>query len=253
MICKAAAECRNSPFRILRALYRITGTTARIEAADALTREIHIEARMGPAFGDAIGALRICMNIRNQYAHCTWATGHKGRHGGLYFADLSLSAEASGGWVHHWRHVNVKLLKEQEAYFEYTKALLLHIETGTTGRRNAKQPVFPKPPALTRPRMHNPPEKHISPWLDAGEKQRHSEATQQPKRPSVYKNVHAWARNRLREKICRPGRRANRRCERRYGSAALLINPSVAFVPRHIGTDSAEARLYLPVLLNHIA
>ena len=49
-------------------------------------------------FADAIGALKACVRIRNQYAHCAWADGGKGRNGGLYFVDLSTSAEAATGW-----------------------------------------------------------------------------------------------------------------------------------------------------------
>jgi hypothetical protein len=178
IICKSVAECRDKPFPILRALYRISGTTARIEAADALAREIYTDFGMGSAFADAIGALKACVRIRNQYAHCAWADGGKGRNGGLYFVDLSTSAEAATGWDHNWRHVSVQLLKQQYDYFEYTKDLLFHIETGATAWRVSQLPIFPVPPKQAPPRMHNPPERHIPQWLGEADKQRHLEAAQ---------------------------------------------------------------------------
>jgi hypothetical protein len=181
IFCKSAAECRDKPHPILRALYRINGTTARAQAADALAREIYADMNMGDAFADAVGALRICMNIRHQYAHCAWADGGKGRHGGLYFVDLSATADASTGWEHNWRHVNVRLLKEQYDFFEYTKDLLFHIETAAIPWQRSQLPIFPKPPKRTPPRMHNPPDRHIPQWLGEADKQRHLEAARAAK------------------------------------------------------------------------
>lgn len=173
MACKCAAENSKTPFPLLRALYRINGTSARIDAADALARETYIASGVGDAFADALGALRTCASIRNQYAHCAWADGARGRNGGLYFVDLSVSAEASQGWEHHWRHVNVPLLRDQYAFFEYTKDLIFHVETGAIAWKRSKVPAFPKPPKREPPRMHNPPERHIPRWISAEEQARH--------------------------------------------------------------------------------
>jgi hypothetical protein len=181
MLCKSVAECREKPFPIFRALYRIGGTTPRMEVADALAREIYAENGMGNAFADAIGALRICMSIRHQYAHCAWANGGRGRNGGLYFADLSTSAEASTGWEHHWRHVNVRLLKQQYDFFEYTYRLLMHIEMATIGRQKSRPLHSPKPPKQEPPKMHNPPERHIPQWLGEEDRQHYLKRIQEAK------------------------------------------------------------------------
>jgi hypothetical protein len=121
------------------------------------------------------------MSIRHQYAHCAWADGGKGRNGGLYFADLATTAEASTGWEHRWRHVNVRLLRQQYDFLEYTKDLLFHIETGAMAWRRSQLPLFPKPTRQAQPRMHNPPEKHIPQWLGEADKQRYLERIQEAK------------------------------------------------------------------------
>lgn len=175
IICKSVAECRDKPYPILRALYRINGTTARLQAADALAHEIYDDFGMGPAFSDAIGALRICMSIRHQYAHCAWADGGRGRNGGLYFADPSTTARDSSGWEHNWRHINAQLLKLQYDYFEYSKDLLFHIETGASSWRRSQLPIFPVPPKRAPPKMHNPPERHIPQWISPTDQARHLE------------------------------------------------------------------------------
>jgi len=175
LVCKIAAENSSDSSPVLRALYRINGTTPRYQAADALVREIHLGRDMGDVFGEAIGAFKTCVTIRHQYAHCSWADGGKGRNGGLYFTDPTVTAEAAKGWDQKWRHVNIGLLKAQSAYFEYVRALLLHIESMSTAWQRSELLPFPRPTRLELPRMHNPPDKHIPQWLSAADKQRHLE------------------------------------------------------------------------------
>ena len=124
LLCKIAAENSSDSSPVLRALYRISGTTPRYQAADALVREIHVKRGDGDAFSEAIGAFRTCMHIRHQYAHCTWADGGKGRNGGLYFTDPTVTAKVTEGWDQKWRHVNPRLLREQSAYPYYVKVII---------------------------------------------------------------------------------------------------------------------------------
>jgi len=223
ILCKSVAERREKPHPIFRALYRISGTSARIEAADALGREIYAEHGMGDASADANGALRLCAGIRNQYAHCAWANGGKGRNGGFYFADLALSAAAATGWDHTWRLVNVRLLRDQYAYFEYVKSLLFHLETGSIAWRRSQLPLFPWPPKRERPPLHNPPERHIPQWISEADRQRHLKAAREAKETvRSQERAHLGAgpnkpaklsRRQIREKKVRAALRKHRRVQ----------------------------------------
>src|ERR1700724_287307 len=55
-----------------RILFRVQGESARIEVSDAIMRQAFMKVGLGAKWGNAIGAARICKNIRNQYAHCHW-------------------------------------------------------------------------------------------------------------------------------------------------------------------------------------
>jgi len=56
----------------VRILFRVNGEAARIAVADALARPAFINIGLGGKWGNAIGAAKVCKNIRNQYAHCHW-------------------------------------------------------------------------------------------------------------------------------------------------------------------------------------
>ena len=73
-------------------------------------------------FAGAIVAMRACKDIRNQFAHCTWASltgGHKSD--GLFFTNLEDAAKQPGNIVYQWQHANVPRLKQMEGYFAYTR------------------------------------------------------------------------------------------------------------------------------------
>lgn len=68
-----------------RLMFRIIGERARILAADSLMYKMYQGSGLGGEYGIAIGAVRECAKIRNQYAHCHW-TDHPTA--GLFFTDL---------------------------------------------------------------------------------------------------------------------------------------------------------------------
>ena len=81
--------------RALRALYRLRATSARIDVADAFIRPTFDGTAFEPDYRAAIAAIRYCLKICNQYAHCNWsdAPDH-----GLFFTDLQESADAEKGF-----------------------------------------------------------------------------------------------------------------------------------------------------------
>ena len=56
----------------LKAMFRIRGETARINVGDALGRQVYDKLGLGADFEMAVSAMRYCLKIRNQYAHCNW-------------------------------------------------------------------------------------------------------------------------------------------------------------------------------------
>jgi hypothetical protein len=80
--CVAVATDFNAT---LKAMFRIRGETARINVGDALGRQVYHKLGLGTDFEMAVGALRYCLKIRNQYAHCNWYDDWSG---GLAFVNV---------------------------------------------------------------------------------------------------------------------------------------------------------------------
>ncbi|MFN0219104.1 MAG: hypothetical protein ACKVP4_09850 [Hyphomicrobium sp.] len=142
----------------LKAMFRARGETQRIQVADALGRQHYIKLKLGTEFEMAVGAVKFCMKVRNQYAHCIWYDDNTGF---LAFVNLEELAELNAfvpslvGLTRH--HVDVPLLSAQMTYFKYATSLLAW--TNFEGRRLAgkltNQPLA-KPPAMKQPLLRNP-------------------------------------------------------------------------------------------------
>ncbi len=159
---------------VQRALYRLRNTSSRIDAADAFMRPIHADAGLGSEYDFMISAIRHCLRIRNQYAHCNWGDDQSPATAGLFFTDVQESAWATDGFDHHWKHVDVAILEQQEAHFVYAQDWIYYLgrelpfRTGTL-----RENFFPKPLERAPAPLHNPPLLHIPPWLSADQKARH--------------------------------------------------------------------------------
>ena len=143
---------------VLKAMYRARGETQRIEIADAFGRQTYRKLGLGTQFEMAVGAVRYCMKIRNQYAHCIWWNDSSGK---LAFANLEEIAKLNdvvldlrGISVHH---VDSEHLSSQFAYFEYTSDMLVWVlqegnkKEGRPAVPNLVKPNRRKPPALFLP------------------------------------------------------------------------------------------------------
>ncbi|MEA2825243.1 MAG: hypothetical protein QOF03_1725 [Alphaproteobacteria bacterium] len=175
------------PTSAFRIFYRIIGETARIEIADALIQPWVQDKELAGHYGLVIGALRECVQIRNQFAHCGWRTDEATHTGtGLFFVNFSDPAEAPLGFKLNmaWRHIDVPLLIEQLDYFGYVIAGLLYLSRafGWTGTKEPNP--FPAPKARRPPRRYNSPDLHIPPWLDEDQKRQYLELAGAPKSAS---------------------------------------------------------------------
>jgi hypothetical protein len=189
----SATEALKGEFYFLKAMYRLRSTNSRIQATDVFLRTTYKAYGFVDEYSTMLRALKHCLSIRNQYSHCSWADDHKG---GLFFADLEESAGAAAGFVHSWNHIDLALLEQQEAYFVYTQAWLYWLNDQLQLKRVEKpHGLFPKPPELSPPPLHNPRSQHIPPWINEDLKARHlrraleSEARDSPRErpPSILK------------------------------------------------------------------
>jgi hypothetical protein len=106
----------------LRAIYRGRSTGGRIDLADVLIRNVITKTNLALDYEEVIGAMRHCLRIRNNYAHSHWALGLDG----LFFSNLEEAATRAEGFEMDQKHINLELLTAQEAYFDYTRSLLLY-------------------------------------------------------------------------------------------------------------------------------
>jgi hypothetical protein len=119
-----AATLGSDGHMVTRVLFRVKGESARIEVADALIRPAFAKIGLDGKWGNAIGAIRLCKNIRNQYAHCHWQV----LNGVLRFMDLDTMAESTAGPVTlDLIRLELSLLDQESSYFEYALARLIQL------------------------------------------------------------------------------------------------------------------------------
>lgn len=143
---------------VTKVLYRLRGETTRIDAADAFGRQQYDAIKLGTAFSMAIGYVRHCMKIRNQYAHCLW-WDYDGK--SLGFADMTEAAKVhtkiSDLAMLTRRVIDLPLLKSQEEFFEKTEEWLLWLnyESRLLAGKIQTSPYM-KPKTLTQPKPYFP-------------------------------------------------------------------------------------------------
>jgi len=143
---------------VLKAMYRARGETQRIEIADSFGRQTYRKLGLGTQFEMAVGAVRHCMKIRNQYAHCIWWNDNSGA---LAFANLEEIAKLNdpvvdlqGMSVHH---VSTAHLTAQFAYFEYASDLLIWVlQKANKKTRRPAVPNLVQPAARVLPKLFLP-------------------------------------------------------------------------------------------------
>lgn len=104
-------------------LHSIENEGTRLDVVNRLVRHVMVEKGCEAKFGEAIGAMKWCKGIRNQYAHAQWVK----KDGQMMFGkatDMTWQPDAS----YTWKVINLPLLKLQESYFEYTRKCLMWFE-----------------------------------------------------------------------------------------------------------------------------
>ena len=143
---------------VLKAMFRARGETRRIDVGDALGRQLYHRLKLGTEFEMAIGAMRYCLRIRNQYAHCIWYDDNTGE---LAFTDLEEIAKENA-FLKDLRsltilHVDVPLLESQEYFFAYADKFLSWVNfEGRTRSGEFEQNRIDKPKQQKQPLLHCP-------------------------------------------------------------------------------------------------
>ena len=128
-LCGCVATARGDFNAVFKAMFRPRGASHRIDIADALGRELFRAVKLGTPFEETIGAVRYCLKIRNQYAHCYW-TADFGRC--LGFAELENMAKqnapvTSDMMAGKAKDIDVPTLKAQEAFFVFANHFLMYL------------------------------------------------------------------------------------------------------------------------------
>jgi hypothetical protein len=164
----------------LRTIFRLNSNEARIDTAESLLLPICDQLGHREKHKEVILAVKFCKSIRNQFAHAHFEGIQKVH--GLFFSTMAEATVDDFKFNYFFRHVDVHLLKQQEAYFEYTIACLQFIQDEirvATGADSTGH-VTPWPTKISQPLKHNLPTKHVPPpWLLEDRRQRHKEATEE--------------------------------------------------------------------------
>jgi hypothetical protein len=180
--CRNAGMALNMYITVARALYNLRQTSSRVETADILAQPEFEKHNLLDDYERAHAMVWHCLKIRNQYAHCNWGDDQTNHTAGLFFADLQASADRPD-FEHSWKHVDIPLLQLQEQFFAETREWLDFIRHELAVRKGELRIHFwPRPTECELPPRHNLASEHVPPWLDANQKARHLERTQETER-----------------------------------------------------------------------
>jgi hypothetical protein len=182
LTCKVADLATANSTIVLKALYNLKSTSARLDFARTIAAPIFEAEGLSAPFKVTLDGVDECRSIRNQYAHCQWADDPTA---GLFFADLQKAASRST-WIVDWKHIDVPLLETQESFFDDTRRALLFLQASMDCLNHgiSHNHGIPEPLALPPQRKHNPASQHVPPWLNEDLKALHIRRAQEDEAPS---------------------------------------------------------------------
>ena len=143
---------------VIRKMFGARGETKRIHAADKLGLPEYRRLRLATEFEKAIGVVKYCLKIRNQYAH--WSGGTTtaaGSHLPISRTSRNISVRSKTCSKLKAHHVDAALLEAQEAYFVYADEFLAWINHEGRFRDKklgtATKNPLDKPKGVKRPKL----------------------------------------------------------------------------------------------------
>ena len=135
---------------VLKAMYRVRGESQRLQIADAFGRLLYRALGLGTEFEMAMGTVRHCLKIRNQYAHSIMWNDNTGQLAISNLEELAnLNVEVQDLLALNVHHVDLPLLQAQFSYFEYASSSLIWVLQ--EGNRTAGRPALPASPRPAAP------------------------------------------------------------------------------------------------------
>ena len=142
-------------FSAFRALYRMRSEVNRIEISDAILYPILSDTDLAGYYGTLIGDVRLCKDIRNQYAHSHWIANRAKTK--LAFTEFEPVAKSSTSQEFTFYPITLELLDRQEAFFIYCIDALYYLGSEMSellereDERKHPKPRRPKPPPKRNP------------------------------------------------------------------------------------------------------
>jgi hypothetical protein len=150
----------------LRALFILRGERSRLDVSHELMRAAYKKAGLSNKYDPTHTATKFCLTVRNAFSHCLWAHDLSA---GLFYVDLEDTAERKTfdfRSAHEWRHVDLTLLSNIELYFINTSQPLKWVAAEyRVYSGKVRKNTFQWPKGIPQPKLHNPQEKHVPPWL----------------------------------------------------------------------------------------
>lgn len=140
-----------------RIFFRVNGEAARLDVADAIVRPFFDKLRLTGQWSNALGALRYCKSVRNQYAHCNWIAD-VGRP--LSFVNMDQDANSADGTLNVRLYpTDLALLEKQHQYFEYCSDCLYYLSCRCRKYTGQASPDPEAPKSISPPPRDNLPPK----------------------------------------------------------------------------------------------
>lgn len=145
--CHCAGLVLGQPFAVLDALHQVRSEGAKIAIADALARNEYTKLRIANEYAEALGALKHCLKIRNQYAHSHFRKS--GKRLSFFNPDEKTYGDLDKPFA--WKPTSIPLLREHAALFAWTRAMLIWLELSLPRFLEGKATPFARPKPRKKP------------------------------------------------------------------------------------------------------
>ena len=127
-------------YEVLNAIQSVRSESARIKIADALSSGAYKKLALEPQYADALGGLRHCLKIRNQYAHSQYSRAGRRL---KFFNPNNTFTSPTKPLPYRW--ISIPMLKEQAAFFGWTRDMLIYLQLSIPHHLKGKLSPYPLP------------------------------------------------------------------------------------------------------------